>query len=66
MIVAPARRALESKGITTLDELSRFSESELLQLHGMGPGTIPELRRALESKGLSFRGDEYRKQHDSQ
>ncbi len=36
LISAPARRALENKGITTLDQLSKFSEREILELHGMG------------------------------
>lgn len=54
LLVAPARRALENKGITTLQQLSKFSEGEILALHGMGPGTLPKLREALESTGLSF------------
>lgn len=53
-IGAPARRALESAGATTLLKLSQFTESEILKLHGMGPSTIPKLREALEDVGLSF------------
>ena len=34
LLGAPARRALENKGITTLEQLSGFSESEILALHG--------------------------------
>lgn len=52
---APARRALENAGIKTLSDLSKKSESEILQLHGMGPGSIPKLRKALQSEGLSFK-----------
>ncbi|MDQ6718418.1 MAG: RNA polymerase alpha subunit C-terminal domain-containing protein [Gemmatimonadota bacterium] len=52
---APARRALEREKISTLAQLSKKSEREILALHGMGPGSIPKLRAALESKGLSFR-----------
>lgn len=52
---APARRALEKEGITTLLKLSKYSEKELLQLHGMGPGSIPKLRSVLKEQGLSFR-----------
>jgi predicted RecB family nuclease len=37
LLAAPARRALENKGLTTLQQLSKFSEEEILQLHGMGP-----------------------------
>lgn len=55
LIAAPARRALESKGIRTLQQLSTFSEAEILQLHGMGPGSLPKLRSALKTIGLSFK-----------
>lgn len=54
-ISAPARRALESKNISTLQRLSTFSEKELLALHGLGPSAIPHLKKALESAGLEFR-----------
>ncbi len=52
---APARRALESKGIDTLRQLSRFTESEILKLHGVGKTTIPKLRALLKAEGLTFR-----------
>jgi DNA-directed RNA polymerase alpha subunit len=55
LLGAPARRALENKGINTLQELSQFSEAEILALHGMGPSSIPKLKVALHSKGLTFR-----------
>jgi hypothetical protein len=55
MVAAPARRALEREGLTTLSKLSKKSEEEILELHGMGPSSIPKLRKALEQKGLSFR-----------
>ncbi len=55
LLSAPARQALENAGIKTLSDLSKKSESEILQLHGMGPGSIPKLRKALQSEGLSFK-----------
>jgi predicted RecB family nuclease len=55
LIGAPARRALEHAGIKTPDQLAKYSEAELLELHGMGPSTIPKLRNALKSKGLKLR-----------
>jgi predicted RecB family nuclease len=58
LIVAPARRALESAGIKTLEELSRHSEKEILTLHGMGPSTIPKLRKALALRDFKFRKQE--------
>lgn len=52
---APARRALESQGITSLQQLSQYSEKEIMKLHGMGPSSLPKLRKALQSKGLKFK-----------
>ena len=54
-VSAPARRALESKGILSLKILSGYKEEEILQLHGVGPGALPLLRSELLAKGLSFR-----------
>jgi DNA-directed RNA polymerase alpha subunit len=53
-ISAPARRALEREGITTVQQLSKHSETEILKLHGMGPGSLPKLRQALKAERLSF------------
>lgn len=52
---APARRALESKNIITLKQLTTYTESELLQLHGLGPSTIKQLRILLKKVGLHFK-----------
>lgn len=54
LLAAPARRAVENKGIKTLQQLAQFSEEEMLALHGMGPGSMPRLREALKASGLSF------------
>lgn len=55
MISAPARRALEREGISTLNDLSKYSEKELLQLHGMGPSAVVKLKMELRKQKLSFR-----------
>lgn len=55
MIPAPARRALIGEGITSLEKLAEFSENELLALHGFGPGSLPKLRMALDTRKLAFR-----------
>lgn len=52
---APAQRALESAGITTLKQLTNITEAELLQLHGMGPKAVRILCETLQANGLSFR-----------
>ncbi len=58
LLSAPARRALEGKKITTLKSLSKYSESEILQLHGIGKTTIPILREALKAEVLYFKKNE--------
>lgn len=55
LLSAPARRALETAGITTLSELAKHTEKEILKLHGMGPASMPVLRKALEERGLVFK-----------
>ena len=52
----PAQRALANAGITTLEELSKFTEKEILKLHGMGKASLPILKDALEQNGLVFAG----------
>lgn len=51
---APALRALLNAKILNLKDLSKYSEVEILQLHGLGPSSIPNLRQALKEKGLGF------------
>lgn len=53
-ISAPARRALASAQIKTLKDLSKWTEKELLEIHGMGPSTLPALRKILKKNSLSF------------
>jgi DNA-directed RNA polymerase alpha subunit len=55
LLSAPARRALENNGITSLKQLSKFSEAEILKFHGMGKASLPKLKSALAEKGLSFK-----------
>jgi hypothetical protein len=50
----PARRALVEAGYTRLEQLTKLSEAEVKQLHGVGPNALDQLRRALAAKGLSF------------
>ncbi|TYR80499.1 DNA-binding protein [Priestia megaterium] len=53
-LAKPARRALEGAGYLQLEQLTKVTESEVLQLHGMGPKALDYIRRALAAKGLSF------------
>ena len=52
---APARRALANAGIKSVEQLSEKTERDILKLHGMGPSSMPKLRAALKSNGLSFK-----------
>ena len=55
LLGSPARRALQQEGIDSLPDLAKFSVSQILELHGMGPASIPKLRKALAEAGLSFK-----------
>ncbi|OXL84168.1 hypothetical protein BCV73_14485 [Paenibacillus sp. SSG-1] len=55
LLASPARNALQHHGITSLEELSKYTEKEILKIHGMGPKSLPILRSALEENGLSFK-----------
>ncbi|MBK9331298.1 MAG: hypothetical protein IPM96_02580 [Ignavibacteria bacterium] len=52
---APAKRALESNNIVTISVLSKYSEAEILKLHGIGKASIPTLRAALAAVGRKFK-----------
>jgi uncharacterized protein YdhG (YjbR/CyaY superfamily) len=54
-IGSPATRALEAAGYTKLKQLTKVTEAELAQLHGMGPKALTILREALKAEGLSFK-----------
>jgi uncharacterized protein YdhG (YjbR/CyaY superfamily) len=54
-IGAPATRALEAAGYSRLEQLTKVTEAEVGQLHGMGPKALGILRETLKEKGLSFK-----------
>ena len=53
-LASPAQRALAGAGIQRLEQLTRLSEEDLKQLHGIGPNALKQLHQALRAKGLSF------------
>ncbi|MBK7805530.1 MAG: hypothetical protein IPJ51_04425 [Saprospiraceae bacterium] len=55
LLGAPARRALERENIKTLEDLAKWTEKEIINLHGMGPSTISKLKKALSEYHLSFK-----------
>jgi hypothetical protein len=57
LLVAPARRALENNNITSLQQLSKFSEAEILEFHGIGSSSIPKLKMALKKKDFHLKAN---------
>jgi len=53
-LAAPAQRALAAAGIQKLKQLTKYSETDIKELHGIGPNALNALHRALKAKGLSF------------
>lgn len=53
-IGAPAFRALDRAGITTLKDLTSFSAKELLALHGFCPKALRLLQDSLEKRKMSL------------
>ena len=51
-LAAPTGRASANNGVVTLQQLAKFSEEEILPLHGMGLSSLPKIRSALETIGL--------------
>jgi predicted flap endonuclease-1-like 5' DNA nuclease len=56
-IGAPARRALASVGISTLEDVAHAKAADLAKLHGMGPKALRILREKLLVRGLTFSDD---------
>lgn len=52
---APARRALEQQQIATAEQLSRYTQADIMKLHGMGPASLPKMLAALKAAGLTFK-----------
>lgn len=50
-----AKRELGHAGITTFAELARWTEKDLLAIHGVGPKAIRILGEALAERGLSYK-----------
>jgi 3-methyladenine DNA glycosylase AlkD len=50
----PALRALARANLSTLEQLTRVREVDLLRLHGFGPKGLRTLQAALDERGWSF------------
>lgn len=54
-LAAPAQRALAGAGIKTLPQLTSFTESELMKLHGIGKNALTTLKAMLAENKLTFK-----------
>ena len=54
-IGAPAQRTLDREDIISFAKLKKFTEAELLALHGIGPKAVGILRDTMKKKGISFK-----------
>jgi DNA-directed RNA polymerase alpha subunit len=54
-LAAPALRALANAKITSLKQLTKFSEAEIMALHGIGNNAMATLIEALKKNSLSFK-----------
>lgn len=50
----PAQRALQNEGIITMEQLSGYSEKEIMALHGIGKNAIAAIRISLNENGMTF------------
>jgi len=56
-IGAPARRALEAAGVTTLAQVATWTAADLGDLHGVGPRAVRLLREAMAERSITFTDD---------
>lgn len=56
-ISKPALRALDSINVKTLEDVTKYSEAELLELHGFVPKAIRILREDMDKQGLKFKDE---------
>ncbi|WAC13593.1 RNA polymerase alpha subunit C-terminal domain-containing protein [Dyadobacter pollutisoli] len=54
LLSAPARRAMENNGILTVFQLSKWTQKDVMKLHGIGPASLPVFKKALDEQGLGF------------
>jgi len=57
LLAAPARRALEAKGIISEKKLAGYTEKQILSLHGIGKSAIPILKKVLQDQQLKFKAE---------
>jgi DNA-directed RNA polymerase alpha subunit len=54
----PANRALKDQGIETVNQLTAYTEKDLLALHAFGPKALGIIKRVLEEENLLLKEEE--------
>ena len=55
LFAAPARRALERKNISSLNQLTNYTENEIVQWHAMGPRSMTLIKNLLKAKKMRLK-----------
>lgn len=53
-LAKPAQRAIQNEGITTIEQLSNYSEKELAELHGIGKNALNIIKEIMNKNGFVF------------
>jgi len=54
-LVAPARRALVNAKLLKIRDLKKITEKQLMSLHGMGPSSLPIIKKEMIKLGVKFK-----------
>jgi len=53
-LARPAQRAILGTGVTTLEQLSKMTEEEISNIHGIGKNALEVIKSTLKENGLSL------------
>jgi len=53
-LAKPAQRAIQNAGIATIEQLSKYNEKEVSELHGIGKNAMNIINQTLNENGLTF------------
>ena len=53
-LVTPAQRAIQTTGVTTLEQLAKYSEEEIMALDGIGKNAMVIIKETMRAQGLTF------------
>ena len=54
-LAAPARRALINAKLIKITDLKKITEKQLMALHGMGPSSLPIIKREMKKLKIKFK-----------